>query len=582
MKRVYDSVVGSVNQEDDHDNDNDSISISSLPLDVQRLIIEYAGLKLIVDPVCRAWLTIAFEFERQSLDEWMHEMGRSDSFSASPVGPPSFNLLRELGITHPKAPTVNQWCAGLRGIPNLVDLDFCRALRKLQKLNEWLIEQRWRQLLRQQTPPEKRLLKNLYLLWNDGFALRVLRREHYNHLLRRPRDLVASGSGGVISPVAAVPLDDEAATEQHICMPGGPLHSISLLLLPFDVKRWGGDAAIEWGDDKKRIASLDEYRQLEDLGRVSFVYVTPFATGGNKEGDENIWSPDTVMQYLRNMRHWHKLARHTGSLCVLKKKLARELLPSVWYGHCTEFAEQTLKDYESIVAQGGVHWAFADAQMACDLCEVTKCGLLVVDSKSTRVHAPISYSDSELEWSTADGDDGDEDPYKAYVRVYMPLQFFGRLKRRLPPDIFYSESDAINIFGCAVNDNFMNAQGFNRRQQIAWPDMDTRSNQIEWEQQTFGLDRMPTLLDLVLVEFVDGKADRPDGYLFATLLALCKQFLADDAEARLHIASDRVLLDEDASRVRNSYQNVLLWEPAGRQALRVVEDTMTGLIFEQM
>lgn len=472
----------------------DEVLSRSLPDEIWDLIIDYVGLQLVLDPVCKRWLSAASAVEQDSVARWVYEVADSDQ---------GRNYVEAFGLMHEGSGDMREWCRRLRGIPNLLDRHFCRSVRRVLQLNAQLAAQ----LVADVVPREKRLLDNLYLLWTDrttefrsGGVLRVLPREHFNHLLRMPIDTTT-----VVSPVIGVPADDRQCSEQHICLPSGQLRSIPLARLQFSLARWGWGATA--GDAEHRIASLDEYRTEEEYRRVVFVHAAP--------GDD-------VLQYLRDMHRHQRMCQAMAALCVEKRRMACELLPSVWYGHCREFSEATMRDYDAVVARGDTHWAFADRQMASDLCDLMLQGLLVVDAKGTRVHAPISYSDAELEYDDETG----VSPFKAYVRVYVPRKLLLCLSTALPRDICIcidqpNPANRSPLFTKAINGVV------NPPVTIPWPDMAGRAHQIEWEKQAFGMDRMPDLLDFMLVEFVDAESKRPDGYLFSTLLALCQAQFAE-------------------------------------------------------
>jgi hypothetical protein len=462
------------------------MELPALPWDVWCLIIEWAGIQLVLEPVCHQWLAAAERCEGASLDQWLHEVADAG---------PRRNLAAEIGLAPSAKDSPYHWCKALRGIPGIADRAFCRAVRRVLRLYEWLAANEMPCGARE-VSVKQRLLDNVYMLWRDyssygggASVLRVTPRLHFNHLLRRPRE-------GVDSAVGPVPLDDRQCTEEDIYIGGEPLRAIPLTQLRYVSAEWAASGVVAWATAERRIQTTAQYGEEED--RVSFVYVAP------PDGQE------VVMRYVRNMRYWAYQCIGTAYwLYQSKVKEAAPLLSGVWARHCRALSEQTRQSYDAITGRGERHWCFADEQMAAHLCDLTAlCGLLVVDARGTRVHAPASFSAAELE---------QEEGPRAFVRLYAPLRMLSRLifpPGALPPDIFHS---AAMKGACAVNA----AQAC-----IDWPDMQVqRAHHIPWERANYGLDRLPGLLNLRLVEFIDVDAERPDGYLFATLLSCARQAL---------------------------------------------------------
>ena len=504
--------------------------LPALPWELWRLIIECTGIHLVLEPVCHEWLAVAEEYEQASLAQWVHEVA-----DAGPVR----NCAGELDLmASPRRSHQNyqgdcspyDWCRQLRGIPGILDRHFCRAVRRVIRLNEWLAANEIPWGLKA-VPHHQRLLDNLYMLWRDhsvrsddatkvkdkditpGAVLRVVPRQHYNHLLRRPRDLDAAGSA-----VGPVPLEDHLCTEADVCIGSGPLlQAIPLTRLRDSVLTRG--CVVGWATEERRIETAKHYRTLEDAECVAFVYVP--------EAGEQTWPLDEVVRYVRNLQYWAQMCRAVCSSYQSKVKLAKlstsacnvhwpvqRALAGVWYQHCRRLSDETRQAYHDMVARGERHWSFVDCEMADQICDLICYGVLVVDARSTRVHAPLSFSEAELE---------QEEAPRAYLRAYMPSQFLRRL--HLPDDIFYGTA-AIER---TVRSGEEAANSNNRR--IAWPDMTAqRGHQVPWERQNYGLERLPALLQLELIEFVDERADRADGYLYATLLGRCRQNIGAPAQ----------------------------------------------------
>lgn len=183
------------------------------------------------------------------------------------------------------------------------------------------------------------------------------------------------------------------------------------------------------------------------------------------------------------------------------------LLPGLWYDHCLRHSEQARLAYDETVARGERHWSCVDQTMANQLCDLTRCGFLVVDARGTRIHAPHAYSEAELE---------QEEAPRAWIRVYVPADIYNRMRRHLPGDILI----------CVDQGSAQHEASSTTGRCFAWPSMQfERAHLIAWEHQVYELDRLPGMLGLELVEFIDEDGDRRDGYLFATLLECCQQHI---------------------------------------------------------
>lgn len=67
-----------------------------------------------------------------------------------------------------------QWCLQLRGIPDIVDLSFCRDLQRIIDGKIWL-DAYWNR---------ENDKDNMYILWRENkLVLRVIARDHFEHLL---------------------------------------------------------------------------------------------------------------------------------------------------------------------------------------------------------------------------------------------------------------------------------------------------------------------------------------------------------------------------------------------------------------
>jgi len=234
---------------------------------------------------------------------------------------------------------------------------------------------------------------------------------------------------------------------------------------------------------------------------------------------------ESVVRYLRWQRDWSHLRERVSLDCQLMiKNITPEALHSLWLKHCEPFASSTELVYNDMVARGEKHWMMGDDQMASDVCHLMRSGLLVVDGRGTRNHAPHTYSEDEWTSAAEENDDGGVPPLRAYVRLYAPrLLLLGYLFNKLPPGALWCPAKTYNsdfYIDCPyLGRDDDDDKCLFRYRRVCWPYMGTRENRIPWERETYGLDRLPGLLDIELVEIIDQDIDRPDGYLFTALAA---------------------------------------------------------------
>lgn len=478
---------------------------SILPLDVWRVIVGYVGLHLLFHPVCQAWLqTITTMCNNpvqceQLIQEWIADMAdghinRNETCISEHIVGDRYDL--------------RGWCRALRGIPNVVDLEFCRDLQRIINGRRWLNAHR--------VMPRKGecLLDDIYLLWKESeYELRVIGRSQFNHLLsrwtdeqqqQRTKGIVRTDEEEMES--TPVPVDDHMCTDRAIHIDGSvlgacPLSAVKQGMLGelFRTRPLAGNA-------RHCIKTIEDYQRMHN--NTQFVYV-------NRGGC--IHDAHDVVRYLVQWRDWdHLCTRVTADYQHVVRLISPETLNSIWLAHCAKFADATERSYREMKARDEKHWVLADDQMASDVCEMMRHGLLLVDARGTRVHAPQCYSEEELVERIADEDDEmGLAPLRAYARLYAPHWITGKPLLRPMKGTFVVESrvsDGFHIDIPTMNDN-----GEMYQHHIKWPYMHERSNQIEWEKETYGLNRLTSLLYIDPIEVVDIQVDRPDGYLFSAL-----------------------------------------------------------------
>lgn len=435
-----------------------SVSAVILPLDVWRIIFQYSSLQFLFHPVCRVCHSAITELlhtvdpqQQQRRDamiqQWICDVAddRTD------------NNTRDL-------PELLQWCQQLRGIPDIVSLSFCRDMQRIMDGRYWLDTQATNK-------------DNIYLIWKENkFAMRVIARDHFKHLLDSP--LVRCNAMSLTAFRGA----------------NSPRDPYETHVLP--------------GDADHCIKTVEDYTNTV----TRFVY-------GVRTGD----GIDAVVRYLRRQNDWaHLYDRVSLEYQLMIKSITPERLHSLWLKHCEPFAANTELTYNDMVARGEKHWVIADDQMASDVCHLMRNGLLVVDARGTRIHAPHAYSEEELMSAAEENDDDGVPPRRAYVRLYAPRALLLSLFNKLPSGALWCPAKSYNddfYIDCPITDDGDNANGFGLRRyrRVRWPYMGTRENRIQWERETYGLDRVPGFLDVQLVEIIDQDVDRSNGFLFTAL-----------------------------------------------------------------